>query len=256
MGEHDQPLGVGEAGATAPPEGVGQEPTAAPEGVATEAEPTATGEQPPPTAPPAPALNLDDLPEFRSWKANYDRRMADAEKRAQLAEDTAAQTASRLEELEVRDLRPDEQATWYKTKLAEQRAELERANAGQAQAQRLSSEATTFLKKLGLEPDTPGLEWGDSATPENLARLYASAAEIVAAQARQGTQQQAAQTEDQLRAARIDALNQAGVTRASVATAGAPPASNPLDSVTDPTELIRMGIEEALSAEGRQPPRG
>lgn len=255
MGEHDEPRGVGEE-ATAQPEGVGTTPTAEPGGVARETKPTATGGEPQ-AAQPGEKLNLDDLPEFRRWKAGYDQRMAQAEKRAQDAEARATSVASRLEELELRELGPGEQAAWYRTKLAEERAALERERKAQEEARALSDQATKLLKELGLSADTPGLEWGETPSPENLARLAASAARIVAAQTRQQTQQEAEQTEEQLRAARIGALNEAGVTRTSVATAGAPPGTSPVAAIDDPSTLLRMGTERALrERKGRPSPRG
>ena len=258
MGEQERlSPGVGEE-ATARPGGVGTQPTAGPEGVDQETEPTATGEQPQGTQPtPAERLNLDDLPQFRKWKSDYDRRMAQAEKRAREAEERAAQTASRLEELELREMPPSEQASWYKTRLAQERADMERQRAETEERQRYIAEASEALAELGLKPDTPGLEWGDGPTPENMIRLMRSAARVVAEQTRQTRQAQAEQTEEQVREARIGALREAGVTRTSVATSGAPPESNPIANITDPNELLRMGAESALrQAGGRQPPRG
>lgn len=237
--------GVGPQGdATARPGGVGGQPTAPPQGVDQEAQPTAEGEQPQ-EAPPAPgkAINLDDVPEFRRWKSNYDSRMAQAERRAQEAEQRAAQIASRLEELELRELRPDEQAAWYKTKLAEERASLERQRQDIQVQQQYAREASEALAELGLDPQTPGLDWGEGPSPENMIRLMRSAARIVAERTRQQSQAQAAQTEEQVRDARIGALREAGVTRTSMATTGAPPESNPIANITDLSTLLEMGIE-------------
>lgn len=243
--------------------GVGAQPTAQPQGVTPEgattqpqeveqAEPTAGG-----TGPQAQRINLDDLPEFRNWKSATDKRLSEAQRRAQEAETRAAEMASRLEDLELRELPPAEVAARYKTRLAEERAKQEQARAEQERAQALVAEATATLNKLGLDPQTPGLEWGDGPSPENLAKLYASAAQIVAERTRQATQQQATQTEEQLREARISALNQAGVTRTSMATHGAAPDNNPIASINDPSELLRMGVEAAEGQQGgRQPPRG
>lgn len=254
MGEQTQGVG-GQPTPTAQPQGVAPEggATTQPQGVGAQTEPTAGGAQPQ-----APArINLDDLPEFRSWKSATDRRLSEAQKRAQEAEARAAEMASRLEDLELRELPPQEVAARYKTRLAEERAKQEQAREQQERAQALITEATATLTKLGLDPQTPGLEWGDGPSPENLARLYASAAQIVAEQNRQAAAQQAEQTEEQLREARTDALNQAGVTRVSVATQGAPPETNPIAQVRDPTALLRLGVDTAQKRErGRQPPRG
>ena len=123
--------------------------------------------------------------------------------------------------------------------------------------QQLTQEAAQFLEGLGLTPDTPGLDWGDGPSPENLAKLYASAAQIVAARAGQAAETGAQQTEEQLREARIAALNEAGVTRTSVATTGATAPPNPIAGIKDTTTLLNMGMEQELArARERRAPRG
>lgn len=232
------------------PQGPGPEGPATPQGVGKEAELTAGGGEPQK----APPVNLTDIPEFRKWQSAYDQRMSQMERQAREAESRAAVTASELDELRMRDMPADDQATFFRTKLAEERAHSQQRQEETVQAQRIGAQATAFLEKLGLAPDAPGLVWGEKPTPENLARLYESALEAVTARAQQQSQQQQALTEDQLRDARIQALNQAGVTRTGTAAGGTPPEANPIAEIDDPSELLRMGVEAADRGGGR--PRG
>lgn len=67
-----------------------------------------------------PKVNLDDLPEFRSWKSNTDRRMSQAEQRAAMAERQAAAIRQQWEESYIATLDEVEAAN-YRATLAEQR---------------------------------------------------------------------------------------------------------------------------------------
>lgn len=249
-------------------DGVGTDPTARPEGVAPDGEATATEqgvgtEDQGPTAegaepqPERQAINLDDVPEFRQWKSNYDRKMAQIQKEAQEARQRAAQLEEQFDELRARDMPPDERAEYYRTRLAKVEADRQRQQEEATRQQELVGDAMKTLEQLGLDPETPGLEWGDKPTPENLARLYRSAARIVAERTRQVSQSAQQKVQDEVREARIEALNAAGVTRTSTATSGAPPTENPIEKITDPIELIKMGTEaQVRDRQGRQPPRG
>lgn len=243
--------------------GVGDDPTARDQelpggataedaGVGQQTEPTAGSEQATPQR-----VNLDDIPQFREWKSAYDRRMSQTEQQAREAQERATKLESELEELRMRDAPPSEQAAFYRTKLAEQRATQERQREQETARQRFIREATEGLEELGLDPQTPGLDWGEGPSPEGLARLMRSAAHIVAERARQHTQHTQEEAEEEARSARIEALNDAGVTRTSMATSGAPPADNPIAQVKDPAELLRMGTNDRLAqSQGRRPPRG
>jgi hypothetical protein len=228
-------------GATAENAGVGQQ-----------VESTAEGEQA------APQVDLDDLPQFRRWKSATDQRLAEAQRQADEARRQTAQLESELEELRMRDAPPDEQAAFYRTKLAEQRASTERQHEQETQRQQIMGEATEALSELGLEPSTPGLDWSGGPTPVGLATLMRSAARIVAERNRQQAQQSQEEAEEEARTARVEALNAAGVTRTSMATSGAPPAEeNPIADIADPAELLRRGTQRALKGtQGQQPPRG
>lgn len=252
-----------------PTDGVGTDPTAQPQGVepeeGTTAQPQGVGGETPGTTAeggePQPAggkpqVNLDDLPQFRQWKSAYDSRMAEMEKQAAEAKRQATELASQLDELRVRDMPLDEQAAFYRTKLAQERAQMQKQNEELQQRQQYAQEAADALAEMGLDPNTPGLDWSEGPSAMGMVRLMRSAARIVAEQNRQARAETQEKTEEQVREARIGALNDAGVTRTSTATAGAPPQDNPIANIKDPNELLRMGTKQHLQGQERQPPRG
>lgn len=218
-----------------PAQGVDPEPESP--AIAQEVEaPTAevTQAEPEPETQPVPVkpekVNLDDLEEFRMWKSEADRRVAQAARQAEQErqqreayEQQMTDLKRQLDQLRLRDAEPDEVAAYYEQQLAAVQAEQQRQQEQARQAQIMSDRAMRFLEGVGLTVDTPGLDWSGGATPEGLIALMESATGLVALRAQQMTKQQKADAEKAARTAEHKALQDAGVTKVNTATGGAPP---------------------------------
>jgi len=222
---------------------VGENPTEelAPSGVGTEeqkqptAEPTAEATQQKP-------LNLDDLPEFRKYKSARDQQLARQQREADETRRQLEATQQKLAELELQDATPSEREAYYRGKLAKLQAEQEQARQRADAERQVQAAAGELLKELGLEPDTPGLDWSGGATEEGYAKLAASAARVVAKRVREQGQQTQQQLDEATREARQAALNDAGVTRVGTSRGVAGPSPNPIEDIDDPIELLKIAF--------------
>lgn len=167
----------------------------------------------------SPRVNLDDLPEFRSWKSTMDKRLAQERKeRDRLAQELEA-TRTRLDEVALRDADPSEQVEFYRKKVAA----LEEGQRLQAQRQQQVAEVTeranAVLERLGLTRDTPGLDWSGDPTEDGFERLVMSAVELASRQ--QGPKDK--KVEAEMRKARQQAIKETGAVDVSTAKPGASP---------------------------------
>ena len=198
MSEQEEPKpGAGEGGADQAPQ-----------------DQPAAEQQTPPT-PPKP-LNLDDLPEFRKWKSQTDKRLAEAERRASEAAAQAEQARAQLTEAQLRDAQPEDQVAFYQSEMARLKAEQQREREAQAMRDRYTQRATELLTSLGIGFEHPELDWSGEPGPEGYAVLAESAAKVARAQAATAAAQSEKEKKEMARQA-TQAGNQ-DAARVSVAT--------------------------------------
>jgi len=196
---------------------------------------------------PAPAqpqpVDLTQMEEFRSWQAARDRREAQLQQQLAEGQRQRMEMQRQLDQVRLADADPEEVAAYYQQQMEQMRVGQEQqAAAAQVRAQVLAR-AEALLKELGLDPSTPGLEWAAEPSWDGLARLAASAAKVKALQAQGLARESKTVAAEAARAAKVEALNAAGVTKVSTATgAAAPSGENPIEGITDPDVLLRMGL--------------
>ena len=186
--------------------------TAAPEAQATA---SATGK-----------VNLDELEEFRKFKSQADRRVAEATRRAQEAAKraeeleakvTAAQRAA--DEAALAKADPDERAAYWQNKARQMQTDMQRQMQEAAQKEALRQKGMAFLESVGLEPGTPGLDFGGpEPSQENLMTLMESATRLLSARATELEKSKQAELAKATRQAERAALDNAGVTRVGAGT--------------------------------------
>lgn len=205
--------------------GAGEEKATGAEGAVAGAEPAVEGEQPAIAAgqegPAEKPVDLTQSEEFRKWQAARDRR--EAQLRQQLQEQTRqmGEMQRRLEQVQLKDADPEEVAKYYQQQMEVlQVQQQQQAVAAQERAE-IIRQAEQLLGELELDPNTPGLEWGEEPTWDGLARLAASAAKVKALQARAVTSGSQAVATEAAQTAKVEALRQAGVTKVSTATGAA-----------------------------------
>jgi len=227
-----QPVGVGEGRATGAEGAV-----AAPGTTAEVAGQAIAGQE-------KPVVDLTEMEEFRRWQSARDKAETQLRQRAQAAEDRAVEMQRQLEELRLRDADPEEVAAYYQDQM--KRVQVQQQEQAQAAGLRqdVESRAAGLLERYGLDVNTPGLDWSGGATWEGYAALAESVAKITTLQAQEATKQTGAVAAEAAEAARAEALAAAGVTRVSTATGAAPAGENPIANITDPDELLRMGISQ------------
>jgi len=202
-------------------QGVEPEPTVAETGAVEESPtaeetPIAEAQQPQP-------VDLTKLPEFRSWQAEADRRQEQLRREVEAREKQLQELKQRVDELSLSSLPPDERESFYKTRLAELQAQQEREREQQRQREMYATRARKLLDSLGVPYDHPELVWGEAPSPESYAQLAESAALVAAQMKREGAKDVTEKAEKAARKARVEALNEAGVTKT---TSAAPTASN------------------------------
>lgn len=196
------------------------------EGAVAGAEPAAEGEQPTIAAgqegaPAEKPVDLTQSEEFRKWQAARDRREAQLRQQLQEQERQMTELQRQFEALNLKDADPDEVAKYYQQQMEAMRVEHDRqAVAAQERAQ-IVAQADELLRDLELDPNTPGLEWGEEPTWDGLARLAASAAKVKALQAKGVAKESKAVATEAAQAAKVEALKEAGVTKVSTATGAA-----------------------------------
>lgn len=204
------------------PHGVGETPTSpSPPGPAVGEQPTATPETT--AAAPAPAkVNLDEIEDFRKWKASMDRQVAALRTQAQQATQEAREAQDRLAEARLADASPGERETFLKGQIDRLKGEQQRMMDEAQRVGSLQQRAVEVLQAAGLDFNTPGLEMPEEVSEAGLQKLYLSVLDLVAQrrQARQAQEQQQAQVAE--REAHLQEVHASGAAQVSLGT-GAPP---------------------------------
>jgi len=224
VGEQGQPQEAGRSGGQA---GQPDKPQAPAEGATGgEGAAVAPGQQPP-TAAGAPAtaepqINLDDLPQFRKFKSERDRREAQMQRELAELRQRQAEAEQRAAEAQVAGMDPEEQAAFYR-----QQAERERQRAMQQQQrateqQQIVAHVQEQLQGLGIAADDPALDWPADVTWQNAAALTAQAGRIAAERARKEAEKRKEAAGQVAQQARQQAIQETGAARVSTATGRAP----------------------------------
>ncbi len=204
------------------------------------------------TAPAAPAIaeekkvDLSKLEEFRSWQAARDRREAQLQTQLQDQGRQVEEMQREVARLRLVDADPDEVSAYYQQQMA-QMQEAQRVQAAQvAQREELKTRAVALLEDVGLEPDTPGLDWAAEPSEDGLVRLAVSAARIKALQLQELAKGQGAVLLDTAQAAKVQALTAAGVAQVSTATGAAIPTDLKAEYEAAKAALVGTGDVGAL----------
>lgn len=202
-----QGAGVGAGQATGEGAVAGQEPTAE------TAKPIA----------PEPKVDLSQSEEFRKYQAARDRR--EEQLRQQMAETQRQmqEMQRQMAQAQLKDADPEQVAQYYQSEIERLQADTRQREAAMSERERCVAKAQELLDELGIDPSTPGLDWGDEPSSEGLVRLATSAAKVKALQAQVVQQQQQSVVTEATQAAKTEALTQAGVTKVSTATGTAGP---------------------------------
>lgn len=159
-------------------------------------------------------VNLDELPQFRQWKSTMDRKLSQERQERERLKNELEEYRGKVDELSLRDAEPEEREQYYQNKIAQ----LEEERRLQAQRQEkmaaASQRAQKFLDALGLNADTPGLDWSGDPLEDGFEKLALSAAEVAS---KQGNKTQK-QIDAQVREAKQEAVRDTGAARVSTAT--------------------------------------
>jgi len=191
-------------------------------------------------------VELTELVEFREWQAARDRREAQLRQQLQTEQDQRVEMQRQIAELQLRDADPEQVAAYYQQQLQEmQQGQVEQQQVAEERAE-IVRRGEELLKGLGLAADTEGLEWSTEPTWDGLAQLAMSAARVVALQGRVVAQAGTAGAETVARAAKVEALRAAGVTKTTVAGGAVAPAPDgSITEIDDPSVLLEMGFQAA-----------
>lgn len=241
--ELEQGSGVGEQAVTG-----GQQPEGAPQAAVTEPAPTAEPQEPIAEAgtEPQERVDLTELDEFRQWQAKMDRRQAELQRQLEEQQQRLRERERQLQELEeqriLQDADPEEQAAFFQGQAAKARQELERQQKQLQEQQAVQSRAMNLLGELGLDPETPGLDWGSGEPSwDNYRRLAESAAKLVAQRNRTAAQTAQEKAEQAAREARQQTIKETGAARTSAATGSGPTPSLRQQYEADLAKLKRSG---------------
>lgn len=208
-----QGTGVGEGAATAE-EGVAEQPTAEAPQPATAGGPEAA----PGAGAPERPVDLTQMEEFRKWQAARDRREAQLQQQLQEQQRQVAEMQRQMEQARLATADPEEIAAYYQQQAQQLRDEQERQAAQAQERERIIGHVYQELEQIGIDANTPGLEWPDEISWQGAAEVLASAARMKALQVEtlaKGTKTAANQA---AQAAAAQALSEAGVTKVSTAT--------------------------------------
>jgi len=201
---------------------------------------------PEPVAQEEPAIagvrDLTESAEFRRWQAARDRRETQLQAQVAAGQQQMEGMQRRLAELQLVNADPEEVAAFYQQELVKVQAERAQVQQAQALRQEVEDAAGRLLAEHGLDVNTPGLDWGGGASWEGYAKLAESVAKIEALKASEQAKKTGAEVSQAAQAAKTEALTAAGVTKVSTATGVAPGAQNPIGHITDPDELLKMGL--------------
>jgi hypothetical protein len=231
-------------------------PVAAVEG-ATELEPTAVPAEEP-TAEPPTRVELTEFPEFRSWQSQADRRvaalqaqLASEQERAKKAQEERDRYEQHWVQTQIADTDPQQVAAYYQQQIQKEREEYRQAQEAQTQQAEMQRRASEYLAKVGVAPDTPGLDWSGGPSYEGLVTLMDSVGGVLAREQKELATKAEATRQAAARKAKQDALQQAGVPNVSTAT-GAPASSlrnryeqekSQLKNTGDWTSLVELNLK-------------
>ena len=205
-----------------------------------------------PTAQGTPAIaeqkvDLTKLAEFRQWQAARDRRESQLRTELQDQGQQVEEMQREVARLKLVDADPEEVTAYYQAEMARMQ-EAQRIQAKQqAQQKSYVAQAETLLEELGLEPDTPGLEWAEIPSEEGLKLLARSAAKLLALQLKALAEGTDAVIVDAARAAKVQALETAGVAQVSTATGVAAPKDLQAEYEAEKAALVGTGDVGALT---------
>ena len=208
------------------------------EGAVAGQQPTAETQQP---IAPAEKVDLSKSDEFRKYQAARDRR--EEQLRQQMAETQRQmqEMQRQMAQAQLKDADPEQVAQYYQSEIQRLQTETRQREAAMSERERCVTKAQELLQELGIEPNTPGLDWGDEPSAEGLVRLATSAAKVKALQARALQQQQQSVVADATQAAKAEALTQAGVTKVNTATGTAGPRDLRAEFEAEKAKLVHSG---------------
>jgi len=187
-------------------------------------------------------VKLEELPEFRAYQAAFDRRYEQLRLHLEQERQQRGAMQQRLDEAQLANADPEEVAAYYRQQLAQVQQEQQNAQAAMALRQQVDDAAGKMLAEHGLDVNTPGLDWDGGPTWEGYAKLAESVAKIEALRASEQAKTTSAEVSQAAQAAKMTALEQAGVTKVSTATGAAPSGANPIADIKDPNVLLRMAL--------------
>lgn len=240
--ELEQGSGVGEQAVT------GQQPEGAQQAAVTEPAPTAETREPIAEAgtEPQERVDLTELEEFRKWQARMDQRQAQLHRQLEEQQQRLRERERQLEELREQQILseadPDEVIAFYQGQAAQTKRELEQQQRAMREQQEVQARAQSLLGELGLDPEAPGLDWGDGVPSwDNYRRLAESAAKLVAQRNRQAAETAQEKAERAAREARQAAIAETGAARTTTATGSGPTPSLRQQYEADLAKLKRTG---------------
>ena len=201
-----------------------------------------TAETPQPIAPAEKGkVDLSQSEEFRKYQAARDRR--EEQLRQQMAETQRQmqEMQRQMAQAQLKDADPEQVAQYYQSEIVRLQAETQQREAAMSERERCVAQAQQLLEELGIEPNTPGLDWGDEPSAEGLVRLATSAAKVKALQAQVVQQQQQTVVTEATQAAKTEALTAAGVTKVSTATGTAGPRDLRAEFEAEKAKLVHSG---------------
>jgi hypothetical protein len=206
-------VGVGEGAATSPgapgARGVAEQPTAEAPQPATAGGPEAAPERP---------VDLTQMEEFRKWQAARDRRETQLQQQLQEQARQMAEMQREFEQARLASADPEEAAAYYQQQAQQLREEQVRQAAQASERERIIGRVYQKLEQMGLDANTPGLEWPEEISWQGAADVLASAGRIKALQAETLAKDTKTAADQAAQAAAAQALSEAGVTKVSTAT--------------------------------------
>jgi len=190
-------------------------------------------------------VNLTELAEFRAYQANVDREKETARRREQALQQqlqtvqaTQAAMAREFEQMQLKGAKPEQAVGYLQQQLAKERQEHENMLRQQSVATELQDRATKTLTSLGLDFDTPGLDFGDGQINEaNYVRLLESALQVAGKRTGDEAARLKAETEEAARVAaqttQVALARQMGATTVSTTTGPGAPPDDPFGGETD-----------------------
>jgi flagellar biosynthesis GTPase FlhF len=165
----------------------------------------------------APKRNLDDDPDFRAFKSSMQRQVQQALTLAEQQKQEANRLRQEAESARLATADPDERAAYFEKQLQAERAQYQQAQQQQAKEAQYRDRAYQRVVKAGIDPNDTRLRFEGASVEERYANLLESVTEILA----EDRQKADADAKKQVKKEVVNALNEAGVTKTSTASAGA-----------------------------------